>query len=172
MIKKRYKPDNLQKTKRCRKCKHVKPVRCFDKDPTNKDGYDYRCKLCKGAFFKYSVKKESKMVKGARIRASKNNYPCTITADDITIPDVCPLLGIPLIWSKGKTTENTPSLDKIIPEKGYIPGNIWVISNKANRMKSDITKEFAIKLIEVFEKAEKEIENQPKKRTVFNLIEE
>lgn len=32
-----------------------------------------------------------------------------------------------------------PSLDKIIPKLGYVKGNVWVVSNKANRIKSNAT---------------------------------
>lgn len=42
----------------------------------------------------------------------------------------CPVLGIDL---------TTPSLDKIIPALGYVPGNIAVISMKANMLKGDET---------------------------------
>lgn len=32
-----------------------------------------------------------------------------------------------------------PSLDKIIPKLVYVKGNVWVVSNKANRIKSNAT---------------------------------
>jgi hypothetical protein len=32
---------------------------------------------------------------------------------------------------------SSPSLDKIIPSRGYVKGNVMVVSSKANLMKSD-----------------------------------
>lgn len=49
------------------------------------------------------------------------------------------MLDIPLIRGKGFVTPNSPVLDKIIPELGYIKDNIHVISNKANLIKSNAT---------------------------------
>lgn len=37
--------------------------------------------------------------------------------------------------------EDSPSIDKVIPELGYVRGNVWVISNKANRIKNNATLE-------------------------------
>ena len=52
------------------------------------------------------------------------------------IPDVCPVLDIDLMISEGCSTYNSPSIDKLIPELGYVKGNIDVISHKANTLKS------------------------------------
>ncbi len=40
---------------------------------------------------------------------------------------------------EGKLYDDSPSLDKIIPKLGYVKGNVWVVSNKANRIKSNAT---------------------------------
>lgn len=37
--------------------------------------------------------------------------------------------------------DTQPTIDRIIPALGYVPGNIVVISHRANRMKSDGTAE-------------------------------
>jgi hypothetical protein len=53
--------------------------------------------------------------------------------------DFCPILGVPIAWGgylKGQRT-NAPSLDRIIPELGYVEGNVQWLSFRANRMKSD-----------------------------------
>jgi hypothetical protein len=50
---------------------------------------------------------------------------------------VCPILGIPLFVKGEVAGPNSPSLDKIIPELGYIKGNRWVISYRVNAMKND-----------------------------------
>lgn len=57
--------------------------------------------------------------------------------EDIIIPEVCPLLGIPLVF--GGKPYNSPSLDRIDNTKGYVKGNVWVISKMANVMKQNAT---------------------------------
>jgi len=37
--------------------------------------------------------------------------------------------------------DNSPSLDKLIPELGYVKGNITVMSVRANRIKNDATRQ-------------------------------
>ena len=80
------------------------------------------------------------MVKRAEKRASKKELPFNITIKDIVIPEYCPILGIKLIIGEDNRkgpSNASPSLDRIVPEKGYVPGNIRVISMKANKIKSD-----------------------------------
>jgi hypothetical protein len=78
----------------------------------------------------------------ARKRASDQGVPFAITHEDISIPEACPVLGIPLSVNEGGTFHDaSPSLDKIIPALGYVPGNIAVISWRANRLKGDGTLE-------------------------------
>lgn len=76
----------------------------------------------------------------AKARAKRDGLPFTITQDDLTIPSHCPILGIPLAAAKGRGgADHSPSLDRIRPELGYVPSNVIVISNRANRLKSDAT---------------------------------
>lgn len=97
------------------------------------------------------VTREYKMWNGARGNAKKKNWLCTITVADIFIPAVCPLLGIPLDRNAPLRSDNIPSLDRIDSQKGYTPDNIWVISWKANKMKSDSSVEELKKLVENLE---------------------
>lgn len=76
---------------------------------------------------------------GARSRASIRGMACTITVDDIRIPECCPLLGIALKVSKGRLNPNSPSLDRILNEYGYVPGNVHVVSYLANAIKRDVS---------------------------------
>lgn len=80
------------------------------------------------------------MLIAAKCRAKERGLPFDIELKDIIIPNICPLLSIPLIKSKS-WSPNCPSLDRIIPSLGYVKGNVWVISGKANVMKSDATLE-------------------------------
>lgn len=77
------------------------------------------------------------MLKTAKWRAEKAGVPCTITIEDIVIPELCPVLGIPLQIGTRGFTNNSPTLDRIRPELGYVPGNVAVISLRANRIKND-----------------------------------
>jgi hypothetical protein len=81
------------------------------------------------------------MLQGAKARAKKKSLPFSITLEDIPeIPERCPILGIPLKRRIGRGhSDNSPSLDRIIPEKGYVPNNIQIISQRANEIKSDAT---------------------------------
>ncbi len=92
-----------------------------------------------GAIAKKSRLKHPKrtLLRFAKIRAEQDGVPFDLTETDITIPEFCPLLGIRL--QVGAGGDSALSLDKIIPSLGYVRGNSWVISNKANRMKNDAT---------------------------------
>ena len=76
----------------------------------------------------------------AKRRAKIKNVPFSIGLDDIVVPEYCPIMGIKLT-GRGENIKTSPSIDRIIPELGYVPGNIQVISTQANRMKWDSTKE-------------------------------
>lgn len=84
---------------------------------------------------------ETKMYRRAKSRARLKNIPFDITPDDIEIPDVCPILGIALRPHTGRSGafRDSPSLDRIVPEAGYVKDNIQVISQQANQMKTCAT---------------------------------
>lgn len=84
---------------------------------------------------------ERSLFRSAKHRAKKQGIPFDLTLDDIVIPDTCPLLGTPLVAKvgNGERYDNLPSLDKKIPSKGYVKGNVWVVSWRANRIKNDAT---------------------------------
>ena len=86
------------------------------------------------------------MVINARTRAKKAGYPCTITVDDIDWVTHCPIFGLELDYNSTPTGKRMhakraafPTLDKRDPFLGYTPGNVFVLSAKANRMKQDAT---------------------------------
>jgi hypothetical protein len=77
----------------------------------------------------------------AKRRAKLKNLPFDITASDLTIPDICPVLGIPLCVNSGHAKDNSISLDRIVPELGYVKGNVEIISYKANTIKNNASVE-------------------------------
>lgn len=74
---------------------------------------------------------------GSKHRAKKNGIEFSISFEDIIVPEFCPIFGFKLKQGNGKTEPHSPTLDRIDPKKGYIKGNIWVISHKANKIKND-----------------------------------
>jgi hypothetical protein len=84
----------------------------------------------------------------AKSRARKLGLPFDITFEDIRLvwPEswTCPAVGIPLVHhhrgeGRSYVHDSSPTLDRIIPSKGYTKGNIKVISHLANKLKSDAT---------------------------------
>ena len=80
---------------------------------------------------------EARLLTQAKSRAKKNSFEFNITKEDIIIPKICPVLGIKLVVrSNGLAQDDTPSLDRINNDKGYVKGNIIVVSWRANMIKN------------------------------------
>lgn len=79
----------------------------------------------------------------AKSRAARKKIPFDLRLEDITIPSLCPVLGIPLrVGSPGKCgfpLPDSPTLDRLVPQKGYVRGNVVVMSWRANSLKKDGT---------------------------------
>jgi hypothetical protein len=80
---------------------------------------------------------ERGLLRLAQRRCKKSGVVCTITEKDIVVPEFCPILGLKLEFGEMDNRNNSPSLDRIIPELGYVPGNVAVISYRANRIKNE-----------------------------------
>lgn len=89
--------------------------------------------------------------------AKRKGLEFNIIPSDIIIPEICPYLGVPItnIWGHGSIQSNL-SIDRIDSYKGYIKGNIQVISHLANRMKQEATPEqliaFAHGILAIYKK--------------------
>lgn len=89
----------------------------------------------------YKNNQEKLMLWRAKSRAIRDSLDFNLSIEDIIIPSTCPLLGVPLFKGEGKLCPNSPTLDKIDPIKGYTKGNVWVISHRANTIKSNCSLE-------------------------------
>lgn len=76
--------------------------------------------------------KEVRLFNAAKARANKKGREFSIELSDIQIPKVCPVLHIPM---------TSPSLDRIDSSRGYVKGNVRVISKRANQLKNNATVE-------------------------------
>lgn len=95
---------------------------------------------------------EKIMFQSAKDRAKRKGLEFTITLEDIKIPKACPIFGLTLSASIGRFNENSPSLDRINNSKGYVKGNIIVISYRANQIKNDATPDELMKIGLFFKK--------------------
>lgn len=72
-----------------------------------------------------------------RTRAKERNIEFNLEVSDFNLPKCCPVLGVELSWGTRNQHDYSPSVDRLDPSKGYIKGNINIISEKANRIKSN-----------------------------------
>lgn len=100
---------------------------------------------------------KSYLLQNAKSRAKKKGLEFDLTVDDFEIPTHCPVFGFELELLSGQgTKDNKPSLDRIKSSKGYVKGNVQVLSWRANNLKSDgILTEFE-KLVEFLRNAEED----------------
>jgi hypothetical protein len=102
------------------------------------------CRSCNAAYMRQYMRQRRLETPGkvlwqrAKRRARECGVKFSITPADITLPSVCPALGIPIRTGR-KRSNSSPSLDRIVPAKGYVRGNVRVISDRANRLKSDLS---------------------------------
>jgi hypothetical protein len=74
-------------------------------------------------------------------RSSKLGIVFDLVVDDIKIPKICPVLGVPLQITSSKNNPWHPSFDRVNPNLGYVLENVRIISMRANFIKSDGTAE-------------------------------
>jgi hypothetical protein len=91
------------------------------------------------ARWRSGIGQKKRLLNNAKQRAIKGGLPFSITEADIDIPEFCPVLGFKLTTGKGSVDPSSTSIDKIDPKRGYVPGNVQVMSYMANRMKSNAT---------------------------------
>lgn len=162
----------------CTNCKEIKTASDFGRNKIRPDGLHTECLECNAAYQRAKREDpEQKAVMLARTdswrirnpecimlnsckgRAKLKSLPCTISKNDIHIPDNCPVCETSIIrkqekTGRGRRNSNSPSLDMYNPALGYVPGNIWVICDRCNRRKQDQSGEellaFAFKIIDAF----------------------
>lgn len=89
----------------------------------------------------YQKDPRSVMLLSAKARAKRDGLAFDLVQGDIRLPDVCPVLGIPLYVGDRNQHDNAPSLDRKDSTQGYVKSNVVVISYRANRIKNDATVE-------------------------------
>ena len=101
-------------------------------------------------------------------RAAAQNLPHDIDLDyleSIAGPH-CPVFGTPFVWGQGNGAHPyRPSVDRIIPELGYVKGNVAFISLKANTIKQDVTEKELYAVADWLHEARKKVNVNKKPAT-------
>lgn len=143
----------------CNVCLKEKPLDQFWTLRNAKDGKQRRCiecskarweeKFTRNAEARAALREKDKQrwdadVQGylyttAKKRAKKQGIEFTIEKDDIKVVDKCPITGVAMSRYRGTLEHESYSLDRVDSTKGYVPGNVRVISWFANLAKSRLT---------------------------------
>lgn len=149
----------------CRGCGRLLPEELFAVDRSRSSGRRYKCRDCSAAEFKrwkdtpgYDARLSRQRkarnalknsdpqrrwaqmaVNNAKRRAEAAGITFAIDLDWLltVVADTCPLLGVPLNYANKTSLHDSPAIDRIDNTRGYEPSNCWVISMKANRIKSN-----------------------------------
>lgn len=132
--------------KECCTCKEFKSLFEFGNARNNKDGLYVMCKSCTSTSSKAARRKRRKDIplqyiyEMAKARAKYKGIDFTIALEDIPLREFCPILKTKLdIFTNDRNT--SMSLDRVDSSKGYVPGNVDVISTRANLLKNNGTLE-------------------------------
>ena len=119
-----------------------------------RDGVCVTCGNIKSIEYVRTHKKNILLTK-AKNRAKRKGLEFNIDISDVIIPKKCPVLGIDIFEDiQGRYEHHSPSIDRIDNKKGYIKGNVRVISHRANALKMDATAEEMRKVLLDLERIE------------------
>jgi hypothetical protein len=124
----------------CTKCDVKQIVDNFNSDKHNRCGLKSECKICQ----KQNTNKRrntdliGRLLENSKGAARAKQREFNLQRDDIIIPSKCPILGIDLYFDN-KMGGNSPSIDRINSDLGYVKNNIIICSWRANHIKGDAT---------------------------------
>jgi hypothetical protein len=134
----------------CKACRKIEHVRYYSVNKHKVTAYTswYSAnnrELCNARLARWRTKNPAlSLLQSARARARHYGISFNLTIDDITLPKLCPVLGLELNYeygTKARFSPNSPSIDRIVPSLGYTKGNVEVISWRANAIKTNATPE-------------------------------
>lgn len=90
------------------------------------------------------------MLASAKARARELGIDFDVVPEDLEWTGVCPVFGFPLVFGKGRATYASPSIDRIDNTKGYVKGNVIIVSMKVNQIKNSATPDEIIRVGEFY----------------------
>ena len=151
----------------CKACEQWLLPTAFAEDKARSTGRRYRCRACSSKEFRRwqqtpgyvdrlerqkALRHDMKAadpkrrwaqytLNAVRARSRKKQQPCGIDEDWLyaNAPETCPLLGIALRFNNTASFFDSATVDRKNSDGGYTKDNCWIISMKANRIKTDAT---------------------------------
>jgi hypothetical protein len=109
------------------------------KDKSYKEKWGDKPKGTSDESYLYKVKREKWRAK--KYNAIRTGYEWSLEFSDLKWPTHCPMLGLELDYFAEYRSETSVSFDRLDSSKGYVKGNVVVVSWRANRIKNDGTAE-------------------------------
>jgi t-SNARE complex subunit (syntaxin) len=144
----KHREENPNRYKVCKECNQLLNLNKFsliEKWNVNSGTRDV-CKKCSIKIRQteklnrdWKVDAAKLLYKNIKSRCKRIGREFSIEFEDIIIPEKCPVFGFELKREDKKTWMCAPSVDRIDSSKGYIKGNITVVSRRANILKRDAT---------------------------------
>ena len=125
-------------------------LRTVCKKCSNRNWRANYAKYKKDNYFKYKCTR-------ARNRSLYINVPFDLTPEYLSSiwNDTCPASGIQLDKHAIREDEQAAELDRFIPDKGYVQGNVAFIARKINRIKNNVTSKELRRLLKWMEDVER-----------------
>ena len=129
----------------CRMCRRFLSKDSFHSSKNKKTKTASWCKECHSNYQEKRIKSpQYRLWLSSKSSSTARGREHTIRPEDIPCPTHCKYLGIEIDYrtarERGRLRAwNAPSIDRIDSSKGYVLGNIQVISDLANRMKQEAT---------------------------------
>ena len=146
----KHREENPNRYKICNNCQQTLNLNKFslvEKWNIN-SGIKDTCKKCSKTIQQteklnrdWKVDAAKLLYKNIKSRCKRIGREFSIELDDIIIPKKCPVFGFDLKREDRETWMCAPSVDRIDSSKGYIKGNVTVVSRRANILKRDATVE-------------------------------
>ena len=111
----------------------------------------------------------------AKERSKRYNLSCDLTLIylESIANDECPVFKTPFVWGQSNGRHPyRPSLDRVVPNLGYIQGNVVFISQKANTIKQDVTEKELYAVADWLHDKRKEVLENVKPKSVAPVSDE
>lgn len=119
----------------------------------------------------YYIKKV--ILSQAKKRSKEKNLEFNLTMGHlISIKNnTCPILGHEILYKSGIDNKRSASLDRIDPNKGYIKGNVKIVSSEGNLLKNRNNYHSAVKMLKYIIQNSPPEDMAPEKRDeLLNLL--